>query len=104
MKAILISGLACLMALAVRADEKPATVTAGPGHEGVWKPIAAVLGGARLPDEAVKAITLKISGANYEVTDEGESHSDKGTCTLDLTTTPKRMTIKSTEGANKGKT
>ena len=75
-----------------------------PTHEGVWKPIAAVLGGQRLPEEAVKAITLKITGDQYEVTVEGENESDKGTCILDTTTTPKRMTIKSTEGPNRGKT
>jgi uncharacterized protein (TIGR03067 family) len=73
-------------------------------RDGVWKPIAAVLGGLRLPDEAVKAITLKISGDKYEVTVEGENHSDKGTCTVDTTSTPHRMTIKSEEGPNKGKT
>jgi len=73
-------------------------------HEGTWKPIAAVLGGVRLPPEAVNAITLKITGDRYEVTVEGEKEPDKGTCTLDLTTTPKRMTIRSTEGPNKGKT
>ena|SRR5580765_6303608 len=73
-------------------------------RDGVWKPIAAVLGGARLPDEAVKAITLKISGEKYDVTVEGVNHTDKGTCTVDTTTTPHRMTIKSEEGANKGKT
>ncbi|MGI8604302.1 MAG: TIGR03067 domain-containing protein [Verrucomicrobiales bacterium] len=75
-----------------------------PTQEGVWKPIAAVLGGVRLPEPVLKAITLKITGTNYEVTVEGEQHSDKGTRTLDTTTTPKRITIKSTEGANKGKT
>ena len=73
-------------------------------RDGVWKPIAAVLGGVRLPEEAVKAITLKISGDKYDVTIEGENHSDKGTCTVDTTTMPHRMTIKSEEGANKGKT
>ena len=72
-------------------------------HEGVWKPIAAVLGGVRLPEDAVKTITLKVKDGNYEVTVEGEGN-DKGTCTLDTSTSPKRMTIKSTEGANKDKT
>ena len=76
----------------------------GDSHEGVWKPIAAVLGGVRLPPPALKAITLKISGDNYEVTVEGEKEPDKGTCTLDHSTTPKRMTIKGVEGPNRGKT
>lgn len=73
-------------------------------HEGVGKPIAAVLGGMKLPPADLKAITLKITGGNYEVTVEGEKESDKGTCTLDTSTSPKRMTIKSTEGKNRGKT
>ena len=73
-------------------------------HEGVWKPIAAVLGGVRLEPSALKAITLKITGEKYEVIVEGEPESDKGTCALDTSTSPKRMTIKSTDGPNKGKT
>lgn len=85
------------------AADKPTNANAT-AHEGTWKPIAAVLGGVRLPDEALKAITLKITGDKYEVTVAGEPHADKGTCTLDTSTTPKRMTIKSTEGPNKGKT
>jgi uncharacterized protein (TIGR03067 family) len=72
--------------------------------EGVWKPIAAVLGGAPLEPAVLKAITLKITGGNYEVTVEGEKEADKGTCTLDTSTAPKRMTIKSTDGPNRGKT
>ena len=72
-------------------------------RDGVWKPIAAVLAGTRLPDEALQAITLKVSGDSYEVTVEGEG-PDKGTCTVDTTVTPHRMTIKSTDGPNKGKT
>lgn len=103
MKHFLLLILASVLALSTRAADKPANANAT-AHEGTWKPIAAVLGGVRLPDESLKAITLKITGDKYEVTVEGEPHSDKGTCTLDTTTTPKRMTIKSTEGANKGKT
>ena len=73
-------------------------------QEGVWKPKAAVMAGIFLPEAALKAITLKITGGTYEVTVEGEDHSDKGTCMLDTSTTPKRMTIQSTEGPNQGKT
>jgi len=72
-------------------------------QEGIWKPIAAVLGGTTLPPPALQAITLKITGGNYEVTIVGEG-PDKGTCTLDTSATPKRMTIKGTDGPNKGKT
>lgn len=84
----------------VPADSKVAAIT----HEGIWKPIAGILGGARLPEPALKAITLKITGSQYEVIVDGEQEPDKGTCTLDTTTRPMRMTIKSTDGPNRGKT
>ncbi len=72
--------------------------------DGIWKPKGAMLGGVLLPPPALKAITLRIDKDKYEVTVDGEDNSDKGTFTLDETTTPKRMTITSTAGPNKGKT
>jgi uncharacterized protein (TIGR03067 family) len=90
--------------LACAADDAAETKKDASAQEGVWKPIAAVLGGARMPQEALNAITLKLSGINYEVTVEGEKGPDRGTCTLDLSTSPKRMTITSTNGPNRGKT
>ena len=86
----------------VKANAKPAADESA--HDGVWKPIAAVLGGMRLPKAALNAITLKVNGKNYVVTAEGEDHADKGTFSLDTSAIPKRMTIKSTDGPNKGKT
>lgn len=104
MKHLLITFLVVIPALlAYAADQgeaKPGLRT----PEGVWKPIAAILGGARLPREALDAITLKISGTNYEVMVEGEKEPDRGTSRLDTRTTPKRMTITSTNGPNRGKT
>lgn len=76
----------------------------GPSHEGIWKPIAAVLGGTRLPDAALQAITLTITGDQYEVTVAGETEPDRGVYTLDTSVTPKRMTIKSLFGPNRGQT
>lgn len=73
-------------------------------HEGIWKPVAAVLGGVRLRRSDLKAVTLKVDGERYEVTVDGEEESDRGTVTLDTSTSPKRMTIKSTDGPNRGKT
>jgi uncharacterized protein (TIGR03067 family) len=73
-------------------------------QEGVWKPIAAVMGGAKLPKLALDTITLKVSGANYEVIVRGEKEADRGTRALDETTKPKRITLKSTNGPNRGKT
>jgi uncharacterized protein (TIGR03067 family) len=107
MKYVFIRALAIVLPLTTCADDKLAASGAKSDaitQEGVWKPKAAVLGGAFLPEPALKAITLKITGGNYEVTVEGEKEPDKGTCTLDTSTSPKRMTIKSTEGPNKGKT
>ena len=71
---------------------------------GTWKPISAVLSGVKLPKAAVDAITLRVSGADYEVTVGGERVPDRGTHKLDGSTTPKRITITSTNGPNKGKT
>lgn len=72
--------------------------------EGVWKPQSAVLGGTTLPTSAVNAITLTISSAEYEVHIDGEKKSDKGAFSFDADARPKRMTIKSTSGPNRGKT
>ncbi len=71
--------------------------------DGQWKPKGAMLSGVLLPPAALDAITLKLDGNRYEVTVVGEDHSDAGTFTIDETTTPKRMTIKSQSGPNKGK-
>ena len=115
MKLLLIAAIAASLSYTADAAEKGTPAKPGdakPGKaapddskatQGVWKPIAAVLGGVRLPDDALKTITLKITGDNYEVTIDGEK-PDKGTCTHDLSTNPKRMTIKSTDGPNRGKT
>ncbi|NND95781.1 MAG: TIGR03067 domain-containing protein [Pirellulaceae bacterium] len=73
-------------------------------HDGIWKPKGAILAGVFLPPPSLEAITLKIKKNRYEVVVEGEDHSDKGTFTLDKSTTPKRMTIQSESGPNKGKT
>ncbi len=102
----------CLLSIQVLADDdgrdsqtdqKP-NDTAAFQYDGIWKPKGAVLGGVVLPPPALEAITLKIEKGKYEVTVKGEDHSDTGTFTLDETVTPKRMTIKSESGPNKGKT
>lgn len=72
-------------------------------YDGIWKPKGAMLRGVLLPPPALEAITLKIENGKYEVTVKGEEHSDEGSFTLDESATPKRMTITSTSGPNKGK-
>jgi uncharacterized protein (TIGR03067 family) len=72
--------------------------------DGTWKPAGAMIGGVRLPQASLDAITLKISGTNYEVTVEGEKEPDRGTSKVFTNTIPKRMSITSTNGPNRGKT
>lgn len=93
MKHTLILSLACVLQFTMRAADKPVTGAANPAestqsggakanaytNEGVWKPIAAVLGGVPLSPPDLKAITLRITGGNYEVTVEGEKERDEGT-------------------------
>ncbi|MGZ8899513.1 MAG: TIGR03067 domain-containing protein [Limisphaerales bacterium] len=72
--------------------------------DGTWKPVGAILGGGRLPAPALNAITLEISGTNYQVTVQGENEPDRGTSILNTNSTPHQMTIVSTNGPNRGKT
>jgi uncharacterized protein (TIGR03067 family) len=86
------------------ADKSAANKSDAYPQDGVWKPISAALAGSKVPKPALSAISLRISGANYEVSVIGEKQPDRGTHTLDDSTTPKRITITSTNGPNKGKT
>lgn len=94
---------AFVIALIVAGGSADAAEPEAKEHEGVWKPFEAVIGGAPLPKAALQVITLKIHGKTYEVAIEGNENTDRGTFTLDMSTSPKRMTIKSTEGPNRGK-
>lgn len=60
------------------------------------------MAGTPFPPEVTNAITLTVKGETYEVSVGGEI--DKGTCKVDTSTTPPRMTITSTEGPNADKT
>ena len=70
--------------------------------QGMWKPAKAELAGQPMADDVVKSISLKLTNGKYEVF-VGDK-PDRGTNTIDSTTTPKGMTITSTEGPNNGKT
>src|SRR5260370_24702203 len=70
--------------------------------QGTWLPIKAELGGQPMTAAVLKSISLKIADGKYEVLVGDQS--DKGTYTLDATTTPKGMTITGTGGPNNGKT
>lgn len=71
-------------------------------YEGMWKAAAATVAGNAFPSAVTDTISLQLAAANYEVSVGGKL--DKGTCTLDRSVTPWRMTIKGTEGPNAGKT
>lgn len=79
----------------VIADEPAAT-------DGTWHPVTAVMGGREFPKEVRESIVLKLDGDQYSVTVNGTP--DKGTCTIDDSLTPHRMTITGTVGPNQGKT
>jgi uncharacterized protein (TIGR03067 family) len=70
--------------------------------QGTWRPIAAELAGKPLPAELLKTISLKLDTGKYEVF-VGDK-PDRGTYTLDATSTPRGMTITGREGPNQGKT
>ena len=70
--------------------------------DGTWHPVSAVLGGTEFPKEVRDSIVLKLTGDQYSVTVNGTP--DKGTCVVDMTTEPHRITITGTVGPNQGKT
>jgi len=71
-------------------------------YEGMWKATAATVAGNAFPSAVTDTISLQLAGTTYEVNVGGKL--DKGTCTMDRSVTPWRMTIKGTEGPNAGKT
>ena len=95
----------------VAADPAPADPAAAdpgvPAQVGVWKPVTGELGGTKLPDTVAQSITLTLTAATYESTiggADGQTLRDIGTYKLDEQANPKRITITSSEGPNKGKT
>ncbi len=70
--------------------------------QGHWKPTRAEIAGQPMPDAFVQSVHLNLSNGKYEVL-VGEK-PDRGTYTIDASSTPKRMTIVGTEGPNVGKT
>ncbi len=96
--------IACVSLVASAEEKAPAAKSDTDPRDGDWKPVAATLGGKKLPKLALDAITLTVSGRNYVVAVAGEKAPDRGTHTLDESTNPKRITITSTSGPNRGKT
>lgn len=70
---------------------------------GSWKPVSGEFGGQPLPEEAIKAMTLKIEdGSKYAV--ETGGIVDSGKLTFDSAQSPMHITIIGEEGPNKGRT
>ena len=104
----------------VQQSQTPATVAADPAptdpaaadpgvpaQVGVWNPVTGELGGTKLPDAVAQSMTLTLTAETYETTIEGadgQTLRDIGSYKLDEQANPKRITITSTEGPNKGKT
>lgn len=78
----------------------------GQGLDGMGKPTQAELATQPMPTPVLKALTLKMDGAHYEVTEQTSRGPsvDKGTLELEPSANPKGMSIHSVEGPNKGKT
>jgi uncharacterized protein (TIGR03067 family) len=70
--------------------------------QGMWSPVKAELAGQPMTEALLKTIRLKLVNGKYEVF-VGDA-PDKGTYTIDSTTTPKSITITGTDGPNRGRT
>jgi len=71
--------------------------------QGSWMPVAEELAGQPLPPPVLKAITLKLTKTDYDVTVTGEQ-PDHGTWTIEPGAKPKGMKIVGVKGPNAGKT
>lgn len=68
---------------------------------GEWSAVSMEVGGMPLPETFVKSVKLVNTDGEYLVK---AGKDDKGTVSVDPSKKPKTMTIKGTEGPNKGKT
>lgn len=68
---------------------------------GEWSVASMEMMGKAMPEAAIKNTRLINKDGEYLVKAESD---DKGTVSVDVTKTPKQMTITGTEGPNKGKT
>jgi uncharacterized protein (TIGR03067 family) len=95
--------LTCFFVVVAALTTSPAadSTTDAKAVQGHWKPVKAELAGQSMSDDVLKTFTLKMENGNYEVF-VGE-HPDRGTYTLDATTTPKSITVTGTNGPNQGR-
>jgi uncharacterized protein (TIGR03067 family) len=99
MKYLLYSCLAILVSLTSFAVDAPSDAKA---IQGDWVPVKAEMSGQPMPDAVLKTIRLNLDNGKY-VAYVGKE-PDKGTYTVDATSSPKSITVTGTEGPNVGKT
>lgn len=69
--------------------------------DGTWVPAAATMGGQPFPAALLTSMQLVVKDGQYVVTVSGQI--DRGTVTIDTSTTPMAMTVSGVEGPNEGK-
>jgi uncharacterized protein (TIGR03067 family) len=93
---LVVAGLLCIVLIGQSRGDGPQDPKA---LQGTWTAVKTELAGQALP----LTVTLTIAGDNYEVVANGRP--DKGTCKVDSSMRPGRMTITGGEGGpNAGKT
>lgn len=95
--------LAALLAALVPALMIPTTAQDdGQAIQGNWVPVAAEMGGQKMPEQTLRAFRLTLNGDKY--TAKNGEVTDIGTFKLDPTVKPKAMDITGTDGPNQGNT
>ncbi|MEO1527864.1 MAG: TIGR03067 domain-containing protein [Planctomycetota bacterium] len=82
--------------------EPEAQQAEAPSPLGKWKAVAGIMGGSPLPDEFVASTSLELKESEYFVV--AANQPDNGTCEIDTTSSPGKMTLTGVEGPNAGKT
>ncbi len=70
--------------------------------DGTWVPTTALMAGQPFPPPVLQAMQLTVTGGEYVVT-VGPT-IDKGTVSIDASTSPMSMSVTGVEGPNAGKT
>jgi uncharacterized protein (TIGR03067 family) len=91
-----------LLMLAVPPTERPHRTESPSMIDGSWTPASAQMGGQPFPESVLKTMSLTVADGQYVVSVGGQL--DKGTVTLDTTTSPMGMTVTGVEGPNAGRT
>ncbi len=98
----LIIPAACVLCVALGAFASGSTDDDAKAVQGNWRPAKAELAGKPMADAVFNSINLKLDNGQYEVL--VGMQPDRGTYTLDSSTSPKSITITGTSGPNSGKT